>query len=211
LIKKKAYFTLEMEGSLFPPAVSQWLLQTLAKGQASLQQMPRAKRLSLLASGSAVAYYLWRASTRSSSIATQPSKEPKTKAPATPKKEPRVGVNKRFYKQISYILKICIPNWRSKTLGILALHTAFLVLRTYLSVVVARLDGRLVKDLVSLGFWWNFFFARVFGQEEADQVSKGRGEWTRVCKRPRLLVRHCYPSHLRQQHGKFGFFLFKIL
>ena len=132
-----------------PPAVSQWLLQTLAKGQTSVQQMSRAKRVSLLASGTAVAYYLWVARSRStSSISSRAAKDNRSRAPSTVKKEPRVGVNMRFYKQISYILKICIPTWRSKTLGILALHTVFLVLRTYLSVIVARLDGRLVKDLV---------------------------------------------------------------
>ncbi|KAI8818923.1 ABC transporter transmembrane region 2-domain-containing protein [Fimicolochytrium jonesii] len=75
----------------------------------------------------------------------------------------KVAVDKRFFRQLKYIWAICVPNWRSKTVGILVLHTVFLVLRTYLSVVGARLDGRLVRDLVAadarsfgkgLGYWF---------------------------------------------------------
>ncbi|KAJ3050640.1 hypothetical protein HK097_008379 [Rhizophlyctis rosea] len=61
----------------------------------------------------------------------------------------KVAVDGRFLRQLMFIGKICVPRWRSKTVGILALHTFFLVLRTYLSVIVARLDGRLVRDLVA--------------------------------------------------------------
>ncbi|KAI8905894.1 ABC transporter transmembrane region 2-domain-containing protein [Gorgonomyces haynaldii] len=61
----------------------------------------------------------------------------------------KVGVDSRFVKQIKYILKLCIPSWRSKTILILVLHTTFLILRTYITVIGARLDGRIVKDLVA--------------------------------------------------------------
>lgn len=60
----------------------------------------------------------------------------------------KVGVNKEFFRQIEAIFKILIPKLRCKETFILVLHTTFLVLRTYLSVVVARLDGAIVKDLV---------------------------------------------------------------
>ena len=42
-----------------------------------------------------------------------------------------------------------IPRWRSKDTGLLLGHGFFLVLRTYLSLVVARLDGEIVRDLVA--------------------------------------------------------------
>ncbi|EKM76452.1 hypothetical protein AGABI1DRAFT_131279 [Agaricus bisporus var. burnettii JB137-S8] len=38
--------------------------------------------------------------------------------------------------------------WRNKDLGIVLMHSSFLVLRTVLSIMVARLDGRIVRDLV---------------------------------------------------------------
>ncbi|KAJ3094476.1 hypothetical protein HDU97_008026 [Phlyctochytrium planicorne] len=75
----------------------------------------------------------------------------------------KVAVDAKFFKQLRYILAIAVPKWRHKTTFILGLHTGFLILRTYLSVVVARLDGMLVRDLIaadpnsfvrSLGYWF---------------------------------------------------------
>ncbi|CAO1628231.1 unnamed protein product [Parajaminaea phylloscopi] len=75
----------------------------------------------------------------------------------------RVGVNKEFFRQLRALFKIMIPHSNAKEVFIFCLHTSFLVLRTYLSVLVARLDGRLVRDLVSangkgflrgLGLWF---------------------------------------------------------
>jgi ATP-binding cassette subfamily D (ALD) long-chain fatty acid import protein len=60
-------------------------------------------------------------------------------------------------------MRILIPNARGKEVFLLILHTGFLVLRTYLSVLVARLDGMIVRDLVTangrgflrgLGLWF---------------------------------------------------------
>jgi hypothetical protein len=62
----------------------------------------------------------------------------------------RVGVNKLFFRQLAAIIKIILPKVRSKEVFILLLHSVFLVLRTWLSIVVARLDGRIVRDLVSI-------------------------------------------------------------
>lgn len=42
-----------------------------------------------------------------------------------------------------------IPRWSSKEAGLLLSHGVFLMLRTYLSLVVARLDGEIVRDLVA--------------------------------------------------------------
>ncbi|ORY47182.1 ABC transporter transmembrane region 2-domain-containing protein [Leucosporidium creatinivorum] len=75
----------------------------------------------------------------------------------------KVGVNKEFFRQLSAIAKIIIPRMTSKEVFLIAAHTSFLLLRTYLSLLVAKLDGRLVGDLVSangkgfvrgLGLWF---------------------------------------------------------
>lgn len=81
-------------------------------------------------------------------------------AAATAKK---VGVNKEFFRQLKAIFRILVPRRNSKEVFIFLLHTSFLVLRTYLSMLVARLDGIIVRDLVSangrgflrgLGLWF---------------------------------------------------------
>ncbi|KAG8903497.1 hypothetical protein FRB99_003211 [Tulasnella sp. 403] len=73
------------------------------------------------------------------------------------------NVDKSFLKQLSAILRIVFPSWKSKQVAIVALHSAFLILRTLLSVAVARLDGKIVRALVSadakgfmrgLGLWF---------------------------------------------------------
>ncbi|KAF8519444.1 ABC transporter transmembrane region 2-domain-containing protein [Gautieria morchelliformis] len=51
--------------------------------------------------------------------------------------------------QLISLLRLAFPSVRSKQAMILLLHSTFLVLRTYLSVLVAKLDGRIARDLVS--------------------------------------------------------------
>lgn len=61
----------------------------------------------------------------------------------------RVMVNREFFKRLVGILRVVIPGWRSKESIMLMLHTCFLIVRTYLSVVGARIDGQIVRYLVS--------------------------------------------------------------
>ncbi|KAJ2162212.1 ATP-binding cassette long-chain fatty acid transporter pxa1 [Coemansia sp. RSA 552] len=53
-----------------------------------------------------------------------------------------------FLQQLRALRRIIIPSLASKEAGIIAMHVLFLVLRTWLSVVVAELDGKIVKHLV---------------------------------------------------------------
>ncbi|WVQ70701.1 hypothetical protein IAR50_000223 [Cryptococcus sp. DSM 104548] len=73
----------------------------------------------------------------------------------------KLGVNKNFWRMLTAVLKVAFSKG-GKEAFLLLLHTFFLVSRTILSVMVARLDGRIVRDLVSAngaGFlrglgWW---------------------------------------------------------
>lgn len=67
------------------------------------------------------------------------------------------GLNIAFIHQFLSLLSIMVPHWNSKEAGLLVSQGAFLLLRTYLSLVVTRLDGEIVRDLVSgngKGFLW---------------------------------------------------------
>lgn len=82
---------------------------------------------------------------------------------ASGRKSPKVAVNREFFRQLKAISYILIPRIASPQTALLILQSLFLILRTYLSVVVARLDGRIVKDLIAgdgrrflqgLGLWF---------------------------------------------------------
>ncbi|KAI3340616.1 ABC transporter transmembrane region 2-domain-containing protein [Ustulina deusta] len=68
---------------------------------------------------------------------------------AVPSAQTKPGLNLAFLHQFLSLMSIMIPRWTSKEAGLLVSHGAFLMLRTYLSLVVARLDGELVRDLVA--------------------------------------------------------------
>ncbi len=66
-----------------------------------------------------------------------------------PSSQTKPGLNLAFLHQFLSLMSIMIPRWTSKEAGLLFSHGIFLMLRTYLSLVVARLDGEIVRDLVA--------------------------------------------------------------
>lgn len=66
-----------------------------------------------------------------------------------PSAQTKPGLNLAFLHQFLSLMSIMIPRWSSKEAGLLLSHGVFLLLRTYLSLVVARLDGEIVRDLVA--------------------------------------------------------------
>ncbi|TQS34363.1 hypothetical protein Golomagni_05256 [Golovinomyces magnicellulatus] len=80
--------------------------------------------------------------------------------PQVPPAQTKAGLNLAFLHQFLSLLNIMIPRWTSKETGLLLSHGMFLMLRTYLSLVVARLDGEIVRDLVAgngRSFIWGIF------------------------------------------------------
>ncbi|KAI4142401.1 MAG: hypothetical protein L6R39_004953 [Caloplaca ligustica] len=78
-------------------------------------------------------------------------------ASQVPPPNTKPGLNIAFLHQFLSLLSIMIPHWNSKESGLLLSQGAFLLLRTYLSLLVTRLDGEIVRDLVAgngRGFLW---------------------------------------------------------
>eukprot|EP00331_Platyophrya_macrostoma_P025673 CAMPEP_0176441468 /NCGR_PEP_ID=MMETSP0127-20121128/21214_1 /TAXON_ID=938130 /ORGANISM="Platyophrya macrostoma, Strain WH" /LENGTH=645 /DNA_ID=CAMNT_0017826249 /DNA_START=246 /DNA_END=2183 /DNA_ORIENTATION=- len=82
-----------------------------------------------------------------------------TKAPL-PKKKSKGNVDMIFLKRILGLLKIVIPSWKTKEVLDLSLLTVLLVVRTFLSIYISSINGRIVKAIVELDF--NLFIRRIF-------------------------------------------------
>uniref|UniRef100_A0A8C4DTJ4 ATP binding cassette subfamily D member 2 n=1 Tax=Dicentrarchus labrax TaxID=13489 RepID=A0A8C4DTJ4_DICLA len=72
----------------------------------------------------------------------------KTRIDAADHKKASPGVNAEFFKQILELGKILFPKLVSRELGLLSLHSVALISRTFLSIYVASLDGKIVKTIV---------------------------------------------------------------
>ncbi len=57
-----------------------------------------------------------------------------------------------FFHKISKLLKIVIPNLKCIEVLDLSLLTVFLVLRTFLSIYLAQVNGRIVKAIIKNDF-----------------------------------------------------------
>jgi len=60
----------------------------------------------------------------------------------------RKTINKQFFHQLRELLRILIPSLRSDSCVLLVTHLTTLIVRTFLSIYLAHLDGAIVKSLV---------------------------------------------------------------
>ncbi|KAM9903405.1 hypothetical protein OXX69_007937, partial [Metschnikowia pulcherrima] len=64
-------------------------------------------------------------------------------------KSQRNLLNSKFINQIVILWRILIPRVYSKNSSLLLTQCLFLILRTWLSLIIAKLDGQIVKNLIS--------------------------------------------------------------
>ncbi|KAH0834768.1 ABC transporter transmembrane region 2-domain-containing protein [Lanmaoa asiatica] len=90
------------------------------------------------------------------------------------------------WKQLRSLLRIVIPSIYSREALLLLAHSCFLVLRTVLSVAVAKLDGRIVRDLVSadghgflkgLALWFALAVPSIYTNSMARRRSNPTGTY----------------------------------
>lgn len=60
----------------------------------------------------------------------------------------RGNVDAIFFSRIKKLVRIVIPTWKSEEVLDLALLTVFLVLRTFLSIYIAAVNGKIVKAII---------------------------------------------------------------
>uniref|UniRef100_A0A671YME1 ATP binding cassette subfamily D member 2 n=1 Tax=Sparus aurata TaxID=8175 RepID=A0A671YME1_SPAAU len=76
------------------------------------------------------------------------NKDPRNNGRVSKAENGSTWVNAEFFKQILELAKILFPRLVSKELGLLSLHSVALISRTFLSIYVASLDGKIVKTIV---------------------------------------------------------------
>ncbi|TRY93498.1 hypothetical protein DNTS_011708, partial [Danionella cerebrum] len=67
---------------------------------------------------------------------------------ASRKKKRSPAVNREFFERLAHLLKILFPRFFCKELCLLGFHSLALISRTFLSIYVANLDGKIVKTIV---------------------------------------------------------------
>lgn len=78
------------------------------------------------------------------------SSKPKQNAITSHRQSP--AINKKFFKELLYLVKIMFPKLISKQSGLLFIHSSTLICRTFLSLYVAKLEGLLAKNIVQKNF-----------------------------------------------------------
>lgn len=114
-----------------------------------------------------------------------------------------VGLDRDFLRQLIMLLRIMVPGWRSREMGLLACATLTLLARTFLSVYVAELEGQIVKRIVlrdvrgfglMLGRWFAIALPATFVNSAIRYL-----ECRLALSFRERLVKHAYKMYLSQQ------------
>jgi hypothetical protein len=65
-----------------------------------------------------------------------------------PNKVQRLGLNEKFFTELRQLGRVMIPGPFSREAMLLLVHSLILISRTFLSIYVARMEGRIVKAIV---------------------------------------------------------------
>ena len=57
-----------------------------------------------------------------------------------------------FFKRISELIKIVVPSFKSWEMLNIVTLTVFLVVRTFLSIYIANVNGRIVKSIINANY-----------------------------------------------------------
>lgn len=80
--------------------------------------------------------------------ATQERKKSQQNLSFSQLEERRIGLNLEFLLKLKKLMYIMIPRLWCREIGILGVHTACLISRTFLSIYVAAIEGSIVKFIV---------------------------------------------------------------
>ncbi|XP_029659561.1 ATP-binding cassette sub-family D member [Formica exsecta] len=132
-----------------------------------------------------------------------PDKERTTGSGNGEKQRSSVGLDRDFLRQLIMLLRIMVPGWRSREMGLLACATLTLLARTFLSVYVAELEGQIVKRIVlrdvrgfglMLGRWFAIALPATFVNSAIRYL-----ECRLALSFRERLVKHAYKMYLSQQ------------
>ncbi len=128
------------------PSASSGLKNPLNKNRS--HQMERAvakkvlKRLAILAAAGGAGWWLFLRKNKKNENLPRV-----TEAPGKGRKD--VGLNKEFVGQLVKLLPVLFPGFRDKTTALMAAHTTCLVARTFASIYLASMDGKIAKALIT--------------------------------------------------------------
>lgn len=84
------------------------------------------------------------------------------------KKRGKGNVDAAFFKRLVVLLKIVIPGWKSKEVFDITLLTLLLVARTFLSIYISTINGRIVKAIIKLDL--QLFIRRVYARHNEFKI-----------------------------------------